>query len=70
MIRPFRAVDNSVYIWGADVDWRSSMHISNMMDWLRDRDIDWYHNRGTFYFTKERDRTLFLLQWAGAVEFQ
>lgn len=70
MIRPFYATDNIVYVYGADVDWRSSMHLSNMIDWLRDKDVEWYQNKGTFYFKKERDRTLFLLQWVGKQEFQ
>ena len=70
MIRSFYAKDNAVYVYGADVDWRSSMHIGNMIDWLKNRNIDWYQNKGTFYFKKERDRTLFLLQWVGREEFQ
>lgn len=70
MIRPFYAKVNIAYLYAAEVDWKQSMHIANMSDWLTDRNIDYYHVAGTFYFKKERDRTLFLLQWVGAEEFQ
>lgn len=70
MIRPFYARDNAVYVYGADVDWTQIQHIGDMYRWLDDKDIQCYINKGTIYFAKERDRTLFLLKWAEAEELQ
>lgn len=68
MIRTFFAKDNAVYRWGADVDWRSTQHLGNMLRDLIKRNVDFFHNYGTFYFKHERDRTLFMLRWAGVEE--
>ena len=70
MIRPFLAKDNAVYLWGVDVDWMSSPHLRNMLDGLKDKKVDFYNSWGTIYFKHEKDRTLFLLKWAGSKEFQ
>lgn len=64
MIVPYYAKDNVQYFFAADVDWDHDQNILAMVNWLFDRNIDFYRVLGTFYFKHEKDRTLFVLRFA------